>query len=270
MVSKSDKPKTGRKDNLEKSERSANKKLVGEKRTWERKEKVIKTGMCEESVSAQPKKRDSKGSKFPSYLLIVNIDSKGGRDAKKPFKKGSKSKEPEAPIQTRRQKQKISDQTKTLRLNYNQLLMKKKEKGPEVKELKHSLVGKSIEAIGDKWIELCYKHDGSRILQSLLKFGNRVHRATIVNALKDNFVELATSKYAHYLASKMYYYAPENEQKAHLRAQMTGQMSKLVQHAFAAETLEFVYCRCTETEQRELVLSFYGNYFLLMKETVDD
>jgi hypothetical protein len=51
---------------------------------------------------------------------------------------------------------------------------------------------------------------------------------------------------------------------------MTGQMSKLVQHAFAAETLEFVYCRCTETEQRELVLSFYGNYFLLMKETVDD
>ena len=109
---------------------------------------------------------------------------------------------------------------KNLRLNYNQLLMKKKEKGPEVKELKHGLVENSIKMIGDKWIELCYKHDGSRILQSLLKFGHREHRVTIVNALKDHFVELATSKYAHYLASKMYYYAPEAEQKTFLRMKM--------------------------------------------------
>lgn len=117
-----------------------------------------------------------------------------------------------------------------------------------MKDLKHDLVEKSIKLIGDKWRELCYKHDGSRILQALLKYGHREHRLTIVNSLKEYFLELAASKYAHYLASKLYYYAPENEQKAFLRKQMALQMSKQVQHAFAAETLEFIYCRCTETE----------------------
>jgi hypothetical protein len=83
----------GRKDNLEKSERSAmkkvvgDKKLVGEKRTWERKAKVAKTGMCEETYGAEPKKRDAK-SKFPSYLLTVNLGfKKGGDPSKKPYKK---------------------------------------------------------------------------------------------------------------------------------------------------------------------------------------
>jgi len=48
----------------------------------------------------------------------------------------------------------------------------------------------------------------------------------IVDSLKEYFLELAGSKYAHYLASKLYYYAPENEQKAFLRKQMALQMSK--------------------------------------------
>lgn len=196
-------------------------KVTGVKRTWERKEKTNKGGLCEESVPA-PKKRESKAGKFPfKFVNLFELD-----DKKKPYKKptGGKAKKgaPEAPVMNRRQKQKVSDLVKNLRLNYNQLLMKKKEKGPEAKDLKHGLVGKSIDLIGDKWLELCYKHDGSRILQSLLKFGNRVHRVTIVNHLSEHFVELATSKYAHYLASKMYYYAPENEQKADMRKQMTG------------------------------------------------
>jgi hypothetical protein len=103
------------------------------------------------------------------------------RDEKATYKgkdfKGGKGGKDEGSGMNRRQKQKISDLAKTLRLNYNQLLMKKKEKGKEAKELKHKLVTDSIKLIGDKWVELCYKHDGSRIIQALLKFGHREHRS---------------------------------------------------------------------------------------------
>jgi hypothetical protein len=55
-----------------------------------------------------------------------------------------------------------------------------------------------------------------------------------------------------------------------MRLEMMGQLKRLVAHTFAAETLEAVYCRCTESEQREFVLSFYDNYKLPMQATVED
>jgi hypothetical protein len=96
--------------------------------------------------------------------------------------------------------------------------MKKKERKSEDKETaeafkrdKHDLVENCLQLIGDKYMDVCLKHDGSRILQALIKFGHREHRIKIVEALKDKYVELACGNYAHYLASKMYYYAPTNE-----------------------------------------------------------
>ena len=50
---------------------------------------------------------------------------------------------------------------KKLRINYNRLLIKKKELGNEEK---HTLVAECIEMIGDKYNELCFKHDGCRVL----------------------------------------------------------------------------------------------------------
>ena len=40
-------------------------------------------------------------------------------------------------------------------------------------EEKHTLVQECMDMIGDKYTELCFKHDGCRVLQALVKFGNR-------------------------------------------------------------------------------------------------
>lgn len=97
----------------------------------------------------------------------------------KSFSKGG----PAATPQNRRQKQKVSDLVKKLRINYNQLLMKKKDRKSEDPEIaaafkkdKHNLVEECIKLIGEKYMEVCLKHDGSRILQALIKFGHREHR----------------------------------------------------------------------------------------------
>lgn len=60
--------------------------------------------------------------------------------------------------------------------------MKKKEMSGDEK---HAIVQECIDSIGEKYEALCYKHDGCRVLQSLVKFGNRPQRILIVDKLKD-------------------------------------------------------------------------------------
>jgi hypothetical protein len=73
-------------------------------------------------------------------------------------------------------------------------------------------------------------------------------------------------KYSHYLASKLFYYAPEDSQKTFFRSQVSGSLAKLLQHSFASEVVEYIYTQSSDSEKRELSFSLYENYFLLLKE----
>lgn len=92
--------------------------------------------------------------------------------------------------------------------------MKKKEMSGEEK---HAIVQECIDAIGEKYQELCYKHDGCRVLQALVKFGNRPQRILVVDKLKEQYPHLMQQKYSHYLASKLYHFAPLDSQKEGFR-----------------------------------------------------
>lgn len=47
---------------------------------------------------------------------------------------------------------------------------------------------------------------------------------------------------------------------------MTSEINKHIIHAYASEVIEYIYTLSTEQEKREMVFSFYGNYFFLLKE----
>ena len=97
--------------------------------------------------------------------------------------------------------------------------MKKREVSNEEK---HTLVTECIELIGDKYKELCYKHDGCRVLQALIKHGNRPQRELIVGNISEMYLHLMQNKYSHYLASKAYHFAPSEEQKAKFRGMINS------------------------------------------------
>jgi hypothetical protein len=102
-----------------------------------------------------------------------------------------------------------------MQINYSRLLMKKREvKNDE----KHKLVEECITLIGDKYKELCYKHDGCRVIQAMIKYGNRPQREQIVKAIEEQYLHLMTQKYSHHLAAKAYQYTPTDEQKARFRS----------------------------------------------------
>lgn len=134
---------------------------------------------------------------------------------------------------------------------------------------KVALVQECVELIGSKWEELLYKHDGCRILQALLKYGNKEQKTKVIEKIKEHYLHIMSQKYSHYLASKAYLHAPTSEQKAFFRGIVTGEINKYIIHAYASEVIEYIYSLSTEQEKREMVFSFYGNYFLLLKE-IDD
>jgi hypothetical protein len=119
-------------------------------------------------------------------------------------------------------------------------MMKKKE---IPNEEKHKLVDESIKQINEKYEELIYKHDGCRLIQALLKYGNKPQRELVTDKIKEHFVHLMTSKYSHYLATKLYHFAPRDDQKQFLRTEIASQMQKLIMHAYASEVIEYIYCQ---------------------------
>lgn len=64
------------------------------------------------------------------------------------------------------------------------MIIKKREQKVTTEE-KTVLVQECIDLIGDKFKELCYKHDGCRVLQALLKYGTREQRNKVVENIKD-------------------------------------------------------------------------------------
>ena len=93
--------------------------------------------------------------------------------------------------QKRREKQKVSDLIKKLRINYNKLQMKKKEL-KITDENKYQIVAECMEIIKDKFESLIFKHDGCRILQALIKHGSKEHKNTIIENIKGHIVQLMT------------------------------------------------------------------------------
>jgi len=87
----------------------------------------------------------------------------------------------------RREKYKVSELIKKLRINYNKLLMKKKDMGETV-EQKAGIVKDTMALIGDKYNELIYKHDGCRIIQALIKHGSAEQKTHVLEQIKGNMV----------------------------------------------------------------------------------
>lgn len=117
---------------------------------------------------------------------------------------------------------------KKLRINYNKLLIKKKDMG-EGQQRKSELVQECLDLLTDeKYAQLVFKHDGCRILQAMIKHGSIQHKTEIITKLKPFFLQLMQKKYSYHLAMKAYYYAPSKELKDFFHKEINGQIGKLI------------------------------------------
>ncbi|KAL6077580.1 Pumilio y domain member 6 [Balamuthia mandrillaris] len=133
------------------------------------------------------------------------------------------------------------------------------------KEEKKPLVEKLMSLCKDKILEIINKHDGSRVIQALIQFGEMEHRQTVLEELSGHLVALSKGTYSKYLVTKLLRYGSK-EQRARVIGEFAGKVRRLVQHKEASDVVEFMYSEAANAKQRSSLLSeFYGPHYALFE-----
>eukprot|EP00743_Colponemidia_sp_Colp-15_P003041 GILK01003287.1.p1 GENE.GILK01003287.1~~GILK01003287.1.p1 ORF type:complete len:745 (-),score=188.65 GILK01003287.1:133-2367(-) len=215
----------------------------------------------------KPKQGDSK---FPKSNNPG--DKKRKRDENEPQEaqvEGSRGQQRKMQKRERMTERKYHDIVHEIKIIYNKLITRHGDDAPTKAE-KHKLIDGGLALLKGKMVELALKHDASRVIQSMLKFGHREHRNTIIEEMKDSIIALSMSKYAHFLVMKMLFYSTPEQQKSIIQ-QFLGHTVKLLSHVEAGQVVELAYTKYASKEQKNaMVLEFYGPEFALFKADYKD
>jgi pumilio homology domain family member 6 len=163
----------------------------------------------------------------------------------------------ESPITYRRKKFRHFDLLQQAKTIWERLRVKSKSSHePLVKEL--------IDVLSGKLYEFITKHDASRIVQTMIKYGGNDQRLTISQELQGHYVELSRAKYGKFLVTKILKYCPS--QRSTIISEFRGHVTKLIRHREAATVINTLYTDyCNANQRASLIEEFYGPQFALFK-----
>jgi len=156
----------------------------------------------------------------------------------------------------------VDENRKNLNKKFNQIIQKDFDR-----TAKKKLIDEFLRSHDGKLLSICHKHDGSRVIQASLKFGEKDQRSKIVSELKEHVATLANSKYARFLVLKMLKYTPR-EYFAEMRGLLLKSRDKLIGMKEGIQILERLYTESTSNkEKKEIICSFYGKEFFILKKS---
>lgn len=105
--------------------------------------------------------------------------------------------------------------------------------------------------------DIVLKHDASRIIQTVVKYGNQAQRNEIATELKGKYRELAQSKYSKFLVTKLIRFCPTHRPAILLEFQ--SHVLKLLLHREASSVLADAFELYANAYERTILLrDFYG------------
>ncbi|KAJ1915468.1 Pumilio y domain member 6 [Tieghemiomyces parasiticus] len=130
------------------------------------------------------------------------------------------------------------------------------------------VVDKLVGVLEGHIAEMCFKEDGSRILQTCLKNGTPQQRYLIADELKGNYLKMIRQTYPRHLLLKVMIYCPKR--RGEIIQEFDQFIPKLITHRDAAEALEEIYVAyATPKQRRQMIQEFYGREFSLFKKKDD-
>ncbi|ETW01611.1 hypothetical protein H310_06245 [Aphanomyces invadans] len=136
----------------------------------------------------------------------------------------------------------------------------KAKRVPLVDELFHLVTGKIH--------DVAAKHDASRVIQSLLKYGTPAHRSSAIKEMLPHMLEMAKLQYGCFLVTKMIKYGSK-EDRALIVKELTGNVVKIATHNVAATILESAQDFLQPGQLSGLKLEFYGKEFAYFKSEME-
>ncbi|KAI0746468.1 ARM repeat-containing protein [Daedaleopsis nitida] len=114
-----------------------------------------------------------------------------------------------------------------------------------------------MDIIRGKVIDIVFKHDASRIVQTVVKWGGPKERNEIAEELKGKYRELAQSKYSKFLVTKLIRFCPSY--RPVILREFQGHVLKLLLHREASGVLADAFELYANAYERSILLrDFYG------------
>ncbi|KAG8903928.1 pumilio domain member 6 [Tulasnella sp. 403] len=105
--------------------------------------------------------------------------------------------------------------------------------------------------------ELVTKHDSSRIIQTLVKFGSQEIRDQVALELRGAYLDLIRSKYSKHLVVKLLRYCPS--QRSAILSEFHGRVISLLLHREATGSISDAFELYASSSERNLLIrDFYG------------
>lgn len=137
------------------------------------------------------------------------------------------------------------------------------------KQSRKSIVTSTIQMVKGNINELIFKHDASRIVQSLIKYSDAsTDRRDILGEMKGNYVELAQSPYGRFVVLKALKYSPNAAHRSQIIQEFIDSKSavKLIRKKMSALIVDTIYCIYANGKERQLIIEeFYGTEYALTK-----
>jgi hypothetical protein len=134
------------------------------------------------------------------------------------------------------------------------------------KETRANLVNNILQIIQNHIVEITLRHDASRIIQTVIQFGNDRQREMVLNELLPKFYEIAKSPYGHFTILKMITYGNTPEFMKKICQGLKHHFVSLGIHSIGARTVETVLQLYSSSYTKHLKAEFYGkvSWFLFM------
>ena len=173
---------------------------------------------------------------------------------KSSFKKGE-------PRFVKSTKSQFDPTTKEMRSLYNKLMQ-------NTKADKSSLVKKLMAIIGEKYESYCYKHDGCRVLQGCLKYGNKEQRNKLIEGLIPFLFKIICGKYSIYLANKIFKYADNEQKKKILNETIKPNFISLLKYSGGITFTKTIFMYSNTNYQDELIDLYIKEYLAIPLEKI--
>ncbi|ORZ39907.1 armadillo-type protein [Catenaria anguillulae PL171] len=126
------------------------------------------------------------------------------------------------------------------------------------------LMAEMMSAVTGNVADLIFKHDASRIVQCMVKYGNEKQRLLIANELKGKFVELSRSMYGRFITLRFLKYT--TAARPSILAEFRGHVSKNIKHMITSYVLESIYADyCNAKERYHMIQELYHPRFRQFK-----
>jgi pumilio family protein 6 len=135
-----------------------------------------------------------------------------------------------------------------------------------VSDERQKIVQRMVEQMKNRVLQVTLRHDASRMVQSILQFGDTQQKEVIFSELVKKTYEVAKTPYGHFTILKAITYCTSDADQKRMVSALKGHFVSLGTNVIGARTVESIVQLFPATLSKPLKAEFYGQVlFCLFK-----